>query len=90
MSMVKKRVGEKFQIGFRYTSDRMDLGETVSTCVISQSPSGLTEVGSPIISDNLVTQIVSGGVAGTEYYVTFTTTLSDGSIYKDDIVVMVV
>lgn len=89
MSMVPKGTGEKFQVGFRYTSDRLDAGQTISSCVVSISPSGLTEVGAPNISNNVVTQIVSGGTAGVEYYMTFTTTLSDGSNFIDDIVVMV-
>lgn len=89
MSIVAKKVAEEFQLEFRYTSDRLDAGQTISSCVVTSSPAGITLNGAATIDGNTVKQFVSGGTAGSEYYLTFTTTLSDGSVYLDDIVVQV-
>lgn len=89
MSIVSKKAAEKFQLEFRYTSDRLDAGQTISSCVVTSSPSGISLDGAASISGNTVNQFVSGGTEGSEYYLTFTTTLSDGSVYLDDIVVRV-
>ncbi len=89
MSNIRKPTTGIYQVGFRYTSDRLDAGQTISTCTVAITPTGLTAVGSASISSNVVTQIVSGGTVDVEYFMTFTTTLSDATVYVDEIVLRV-
>jgi hypothetical protein len=88
MSIVRKSVAERFPVGFRYTSDKIDAGQTISSCVVAITPTGLTAIGSPVISSNIVTQAISGGTSHAEYSMVFTTTLSDATVYTDEIVII--
>jgi len=86
---VEKSPNEKFAIGLKYIEPDLEEDETISTCVVTISPSGLTAVGSPVITDNQVAQIVEGGTDGSVYKVIFKSTTSGGHIYEDMIYVKV-
>jgi hypothetical protein len=79
---ITKKAGEKFAVGFLYKAPDLEDGEVITTCTTSAT-SGLTLNGSPVILGAVVSQMISGGTAGTIYVVTFTTTTSAGSIYID-------
>ena len=88
MSSLKKSSTELFPVGFKYASDKLDAGQTISSCVVTITPTGLTALGSPSISGNVVTQTISGGTSGAEYSMSFATTLSDATVYTDEIVII--
>lgn len=52
-------------------------GETLSSPVVTGSPTGLT-IGTPSVSGSTVTVRISGGTAGVTYDVTCAVTLSSG------------
>lgn len=58
--------------------------DTVVSATASASPADLTITG-PLVSGNTVKIWVSGGVDGTRYKVTVTTTTSYGRIKQDEI-----
>ena len=87
--LVKKRVNEKFAIGFEYISPDLEAGETISSASVTV-PSGLTAVGSEVISGAEVSQIISGGTVDTDYVVTFLVTTSAGHIFEDKIIVRII
>jgi hypothetical protein len=91
---VTKHPNEKFAIGLKYIPPDLDLdaAESISSCAVAISPSvagGLAVVGNVVIDDDTVSQMVKDGVNDVEYYVTFLTTLSTGSIYEDKILVKI-
>lgn len=56
--------------------------ETITACSATVSPSGLTLSGPVVIASPRVSQLVTGGTAGTDYNVRFHITTNLG--YEDD------
>lgn len=78
----------------RYLPPDLRVGETITNVESSVLPVGLTLVGAPQVSGVYVTQVVSGGVAKTDYLVRFKVTTSAGQVYEhpniDSVLVKVV
>lgn len=77
ISVIPKRVNEKFEIVLRYYAPDLQTGETLTVCT-STFQTGLTKIGLPTIAGNEITQWLEGGTSGSEYTVTFLTTVSTG------------
>lgn len=56
----------------------LDEGETISTAAVSVDPSGAMTAGTPTIDGAAIRVQLSGGTAGTKYFVTFVATTSLG------------
>jgi len=87
-----KTPDEKFAIGLKYIAPDLTAGATLSSCVVTISPtetSGLEVSGVPVISGSQVSQVVMNGVDASEYNVIFKTTTSEGNVFEDTIYVKV-
>jgi hypothetical protein len=89
--LIEKYAGEEWGIGFKFYPPDLNLGETITDCITSVSPSGLELHGDTIIDiDNrTVTQVVRGGTSGVTYTVTFNTTISNGYVFVDNIIIRI-
>ena len=89
---LQKAPAERFAIGLKYESPDLDEGQRVVSCSVEITPTeagGLVTEGSPVIETDIVSQMVSGGLHGSEYYVKFLSVTSIGHIYEDSIFVRV-
>jgi hypothetical protein len=89
--LVDKFTGEEWGIGFKFYPPDLNIGETITSCTTSVSPSGLELHGDPIIDNpnRTVTQVVRGGTSNYTYTVTFNTTISNGYVFVDQILVRI-
>lgn len=85
---IQKRPAESYPIGLRYWGADLPTGVTIASVTAVVAPTGLT-LGSPLHTDDQAYISVSGGTADTDYVVTFTVSLTDGTIYVDDFLVKV-
>ena len=82
-AIIEKRPNEKFAIGFKYTTPDIATGEHIDS-VTATVDTGLTPEGSAaVIGTDTVSQVVSGGTAGSEYHVVFKVTTSALYIFED-------
>lgn len=86
--MIEKHAGETLTLGFRYHSPALEDDETLVAVSIN-APAGIT-VGSADISGTEVYAPVSGGTAGTDYTLRFTSSTSQGQAFIDDYIVKVI
>lgn len=93
VAVVRKRPGEKFSVGLKYSSADLAEGATIASVTVAITPSGtandLVIVGNPTHDDEQVAAMIDKGRDGFEYYVTFTTTTSTGQIFVDKVFVKV-
>lgn len=86
-----KRVAERLDIGFQLQPPDLEAGETIASVTAAVVPAaGLTLDGVAQKSDDTVFQWVKEGVAGVEYNVTFTITISSGRILTPVYIVEVI
>jgi len=97
----EKQPGEKYPISVDYL-DRMDTGETVSSCAasaykitwamgrISSSTAATAILSSVTHDDGAVQTTVSAGVDGESYKVSISATTSDGKVLEEDILMWVI
>jgi len=85
---IEKRAGEKYPLELRYRNPDIPAGVAITGVTAVGSPSGLT-IGSGQFSGTLVWAWVEGGTAGTDYLITFTTTLDNTAKLIDDWLVKV-
>lgn len=84
--IISKYAGEKFALGFRLVAPDLAEGETISSCVVTITPSGggsdLVTAGSVSINPdgNEVSQMLQAGAVGSNYSVKFAMTTSLGRI----------
>lgn len=64
-------------------------GDTVASCTVAASPSGLT-LGTKTVSSPTVTQLISSGTATTTYTITYTMTTANGLVDQRVIYLVVV
>ena len=92
MATIRKSPNEEFSIGLKFVSPDLDEGETIVSVTTAVAPSGLSLFGSPSINgegSDTVSQVVSGGVDGTDYIVTFTAVTSQAHTFEGCILVQV-
>lgn len=90
--VLKKKPDEEYPIGFKYIAPDLAEGETLASCTVTISPDeegGLKVSGDPVVASDTVSQKVTGGVDGHEYYVKFLVLTSAGHKYEDSIFVKV-
>ena len=89
---VSKQPSEVFSVGLKYVSPDLDEGGRLLSADVSVRPTeigGLAKVGNVVIEPDTASQMVSGGVDGHEYYVTFKVVTSGGHTYEDEIFIKV-
>jgi len=86
-----KSPNEKFAVGLKYISPDLSAGATLLSCTVTLSPDDGTmkTSGSPEISSPNVSQVIYDGTDGSNYYVIFKTTTSEGNIFEDSIFIKV-
>jgi hypothetical protein len=89
--LINKFSGEEWGVGFKFFPPDLNVGETITTCVATVTPSGLEIHGDAIIDkdDRTVTQVIRGGTSGITYTVTFTTEISNGYVFIDQVLVRI-
>lgn len=86
-----KRLDEKYPVGFKYKAPDIEKGETLSSAVVTVSPSGLSLDGSPVVTDDVVTQKISGGSSvGKKHVLKFKVTTSAGHVYVNTLLVEII
>jgi hypothetical protein len=91
MDIREKRASEKHPVGFDFAPDLTGTEHFHSATVVCST--GLTAEGLPIIAGNnntQITQIISGGTAGSYYTVTITGTTDTGNVFEKVFIVRVV
>lgn len=89
---ITKRPGEAFSVGLKYISPDLEEGGKISAATVTITPSesqGLQKSGNVVIETDTVSQVISGGVDGHEYYVNFIVITSGGHTYEDSIFVKI-
>ncbi len=89
---LQKAPAEQFAVGLKYESPDLDEGQRIVSCTVTIQPvetGGLEVDGSPVIEHDIVSQMIKGGVHGSDYYVKFLSVTSIGHIYEDSIFVRV-
>ena len=82
--IIEKAAGETYPVGLIYTAPDLEPEETIVSASISVSPAetGGLEAGTPTIQDgNKVWSVISAGLPGQEYLLTFSVQTSGGKIY---------
>ncbi len=89
VATTRKRVGETFPVGILYAAPDIPTGGHIDGVSVSVT-AGITLGTNGVNGD--ATEVyawVSGGVNGSDYTVTFTTTMSDARVLIDDYLVRV-
>lgn len=88
IAVIKKKPNDEFEVVLCYFPPDLLAGETISGSVVT-AQTGLTADGSPIILGNEVGQMIKGGTSGSEYTLTFFTSISSGRKLEDFVIVRV-
>ena len=86
-----KSPNEKYAVGLEYIAPDLEDGATITAVVCTLSPDDgtLKKSGVPVIDSAQVSQVIYDGTDGTNYYVIFKTTTSEGNIFEDSIFIKV-
>ena len=78
--VIEKHAAGKDCVGFRFHGDDLPAGTTIVSAICSVAPTGLTiETTAHVNTDADGIHIsIEGGTAGTDYFITFVATRSDG------------
>lgn len=91
IAWIQKKVGETFPIGLNYRDPDLPTGVTISSTVVTATPTGLTLGTNGVEADGKSVYCwISSGTALTDYTVRFSSTLSDTKVLIDDYLVKVV
>lgn len=86
--VVFKEDSEILPIGWDY-SNVLESGETISSVIVTITPSGLTKTGAVVSDGNIRKQKVSAGTKGQTYRIEFAMTSSLSEVYVDTIFIVV-
>ena len=92
VATLQKSPAEQFAVGIKYVSPDLDEGQRIVSCTVEITPTvvgGLEKDGTPVIETDIVSQMIKGGVDGSDYYVKFLSVTSVGHVYEDSIFVRV-
>ena len=87
-----KKPEEIFSVGLKYISPDLDEGQYISGGTVTIEPDeagGLKKEGNIVIEADIVSQLISGGIDGKEYFLDFIVTTSGGHTYKDTIFIKI-
>ena len=87
-----KKPEEIFSVGLKYITPDLEEGQYLtggSVTISSDEDGGLKKEGNVVIEADIVSQLISGGIVGKEYFVDFIVTTSGGHTYKDTIFIKI-
>ena len=91
--VVMKQPEEVFAVGLQYVSPDLEEGAYIASCSVKIKPvetsGGLVAEGDVVVEPTMVSQMISGGTSGHNYYVEFMVVTSGGHTYEDEIYVKV-